>query len=269
MPTMEDILDQCLDAARSGGDPESILSGHPEMADEIRPLLGLATELSALPDPPPAGDGLFRALARLSLEQSRPRKVRLFSRPVLLRVAAGLVVVLLLGWSTVTASSSALPGDLLYPVKLFTERAWFSLAIDREDRAELRITFSEERLKEAVKQLQAGEPIDPQLLHRMLNEAESALRTGLELPAAGRDLVAARVANLSDLQARTLERFLPSAPPHEKHMLTSFIQVCKERCGWSCQMDGGPCPGCSSPGEAQEMMKTYPAHPEPQEGRRP
>ncbi len=68
---IERILDQCLDEARGGGDPEAILRQHAEVADEVRPLLALAGEMAALPAPQPTANGLAKLFARLAVDAGR------------------------------------------------------------------------------------------------------------------------------------------------------------------------------------------------------
>ena len=240
-PSTEDLVDRCIEAQRSGGDVGAILRQHPETAGEVRPLLELAAELEALPGPEPSASAMMNTLVRLSLrggEAPTAPKPRLFSRPVLARAAAIFVCVLLLGWGTVAASSGAMPGDLLYPVKLLTERVQFFLTVTPEARAELRIVFSEERLKEAVKRHQADGKIDRDLLRAMLNEAERALDAGAELPDASRGLLFSRVAYLSDRQKGILEELKARVGPDEQQALAPFIEACDEQCGRMCEMMG-------------------------------
>ncbi|KKW45232.1 MAG: hypothetical protein UY95_C0003G0009 [Parcubacteria group bacterium GW2011_GWA2_56_7] len=66
-------------------------------------------------------------------------------------VAVGLAsLVMVLGGSVlvVGASSASVPGDMLYPVKIASERVQFSLAASSEDRAKLAIEFAGRRLDE-------------------------------------------------------------------------------------------------------------------------
>jgi len=238
----EDILDRCLETARSGGDPEDILREHPEGADELRPLLALAAELGALPEPEVSVPGLMRSLTHLLREEpeARParRKIRFFSGAVLARAAAIFLCVGLLGWGAVAASQTALPGDLLYPVKLLTERARFVLTIDKEARAELRIVFSEKRLMEAVRKHREGGGLDKDLLRAMLDEAERALDAGPGLPEASRGLLYSRVAYLSDFQKSVLEQLKRRVASDEQKTLAPFIDACDQRCGRMCEMMG-------------------------------
>lgn len=232
-PEIEEILDRCIDAVRSGKDPEEILSEHPEAAGKIRHLLSVATELEELPDVQPSVEGMMKMMAKLAVERTRtkPAKARIgiFSRPVLVRAAAILLCVLFLGWGATSASSGALPGDMLYPLKRFTERVKFFLTVNAEGKAELRIVFSQERLKELIKKHRDKGGIDEELLGAMLAEAGKALEAGPDLSETSRELLISRVAYLCDLQKRALEQLKDRASPQELKELARYVRICDSR----------------------------------------
>jgi len=234
MKTKEEILDQCTDAILSGATVEEALSAYPEWKAELEPLLEMAAELSSLPEPQLNLTRMMQHMgeAMESPPKNRKPKVTLFSRPVLLRVAASIAVLLMLGWGTMTASASAVPGDWFYPIKLLTERARFVLAINSEDKAELRITFSERRLKEAIQKYERGDGLDKALLKEMLDEAALALDAVPALPDDRRDYVAARVLSVSRFQEENLKRIHSVASPEEQEILKPYMEMCAQRCDW-------------------------------------
>ena len=235
MKTKEEILDQCTDAILSGATVEEALAPYPDWKDELKPLLELAAELSSLPEPELNLTRMMQSMGEAMAEEV-PKvgksRITLFSRPVLLRIAASITVLLMLGWGTMTASASAVPGDWFYPIKLMTERARFALTINPEEKAELRITFSEQRLKEAVKKYEQGGGLDKALLKEMLDEAALALETVPELPSDSRDLVAARVLSTSRFQEESLKRIHEKATPEEQEVLKPYMEMCAQRCDW-------------------------------------
>lgn len=239
---LADTLDACLDHVRGGQTIDDALSEHAADADALRPLLDIATRLESLPDPNVSLAGLMNTLGRLgsqTLATSRteptPRKVRWFSRPVWTRAAAIVLVMFLIGWGTANASANAMPGDFLYPVKLFTERARFFLTLNTEDQAELRIVFSSRRLREAVAQQQRTGEVDPQLLKDMLEEARLAVLAAPELPEPGRQLLVSRAAHLTDYQHDALGRFVVNNNA-QRQVITQYRDMCRQRGQWMRQM---------------------------------
>lgn len=82
------------------------------------------------------------------LEYLRYEAQHVLVRPL---AAAGAAMGLVLGgWVTTVGASSARPGDILYPVKLASERVQLSFANSGGDRVRLHAEFAERRLQEAV-----------------------------------------------------------------------------------------------------------------------
>jgi len=149
-----DILEVCLQAIETGADIESVLKLYPQMADELRPILEtmvLSQSLSATSVPE---DAIRRGRAHVLGHAAEMRESSRRSRGVGLvfrRLATSLAlsfVLLLSVTGIVNASSGALPGDHLYPVKRTWEdvRLWFTFSPER--REELESEYEQERLDE-------------------------------------------------------------------------------------------------------------------------
>ena len=268
---IEDILDRCIETARSGGDPEAILRDHPDLADDVRPLLAVATDVEALPAPAANRRHMMKVVAKAVSQPdgkaTSPRKARfsLFRHPALARAAAILIVVLLIGWGTVRASSSAIPGDFLYPIKLLTERVRYSLTVNPQGQAELLITFSDERLQEALKKHQEGGGVDAQLLGQMLDYAKQALEKGFDMNDFDRDRLIQNVTGLHHIQKRCLEQLQANAGAQDRPVISAFLEVCSSRCDCLKHM-GGYCECCvpskSSAEALREWVQKFPAPPQ-------
>ncbi len=103
---------------------------------------------------------------------------RVVFRPALAlyRLAAVVLVAVILYWGAGTISANTVPGYFLYPLKLLTERVKFFLTINAEDKTELCIVFSSKRLREAVQQYQRSGTLDPSLLQQ--NAGRSSASSG-------------------------------------------------------------------------------------------
>jgi len=239
---LEEVLDACIEQLRRGQGLEEVLRQYPHRAGQLRPLLELAGELSELPPPPSSPAAAVRAMVKASVRaagEKTPaprRRLRLWSRPVLLRAAAVLLVAFLGGWATVTASADALPGEWLYPVKRFTERARFFLTINPQQKAELRIVYSSERLKEAVRKHLRGQGLDRELLKQMLEEARLAAEESERLPEGQRELLATQAAYVSQYQQQVLEEYKSRASGEDREVLTRYARMCGRRAAWMRRM---------------------------------
>jgi len=240
---MAEILDQSIEQVRAGTNSEEVLQQYPpDVANQIRPLLSLVVAFESEPDPVPSVDDLMQAIVRLS-NQQRPKKATApqwragpSKRRWLLRVAAVILAMFTIGWGTVNISAEAMPGDLLYPIKVFTERAKFFLTVNQERKAELRIVFSAERLKEAVLKQQRGEGLDRELLSEMLEEARLAVEASAEFPEPTRDLLVARAAKLSEFQQGALGRLKSQVTPEEQEVVVQYMDMCGRRSVWMRQV---------------------------------
>ncbi|MCA9960869.1 MAG: hypothetical protein KC443_17635 [Anaerolineales bacterium] len=157
----EAILIQCLDDLEMGMSVADILARYPEYAADIQPILRMATELTSLSQEPTPGAQdasreLFLAHADAMRQvQRRPQQRIVWWR----RLVVGLSLFVLLFVGTITtfeASAAALPGDVLYPVKLTRENLQLALTRDELTADALREQFQDERALEIKALLDLG-----------------------------------------------------------------------------------------------------------------
>jgi len=243
--SIHEILDRCLDLLREGRSVEQCLHLYPEVAGDLEPLLRVASDLRELPkaEPRPAAlrTALLRAGAALPRESDiqrgrrAPGLLRRWRSPVrvaALRLAAAAAVVLALTLGLSTASARSVPGDLLYPIKLVTERVTFALATSTDRRAELHLSFADSRLDELMRTSQADGRIDPTLLKRLLEHATLALEDATPLPDERYRQILGRVDAFNTYQKRVFERLQPVVQADDTQLLASAISVCDERERW-------------------------------------
>jgi hypothetical protein len=207
---LEIILDECIEQVRQGRELAEVLGEFPKQADELRPLLELAAELELATAPALAQSGKAMALVKTmptarNFRRSLGAWVKgFFSMPALSRAVATAFVFFFIAWGATVVSADSVSGDLLYPLKWFKERARFYLTINPEQKAELRIIFSAERLKEAVKKYERGEGLDEELLSTMMEEARLAIEESGKLSENEQRMIVNRAASINDYHQQVL-----------------------------------------------------------------
>jgi len=179
----EDILDTCLDRITLKGDSiEQCLESYPEQAAELEPLLRAALaikEVSSIePRPEFRQVAKARLLSALAAEEKKKEKRRLPLWSWQWRWALAVAVILALflaGGGTVMASSDSLPGDVLYPVKMATEKVQAFFTFGDEAKANLHIKFAERRVKEIESLAGKGRSIPESVLDMMREQTERAI----------------------------------------------------------------------------------------------
>ena len=159
---LQDILNECIDAVLQGDEIEQCLARYPEYAQELEPLLRLAfatkrVSSSLEPRPEFKAATRYRFFSALSAKkQSRKPWLGLFRRHRFVlgdqsRWAFAMAATLLIFLSSagmVYASSDAVPGDVLYPVKTATEQGQLFITYDEKARDGLYLRFAWRRLQE-------------------------------------------------------------------------------------------------------------------------
>ena len=161
----DQILDEVIDRIAQGESIDDCLEDYPEHAKELEPLLRVAARAYSNSDLEPRPDFKRGLLAQTSLlphrkkPKAEPRRIPLFSWQ--LRWVAATVAVLIflmVGASgTAAASSSSMPDDTLYPVKLAVERARLTFTFSDTGKAKLHAKFTERRARELAHMAEKGD----------------------------------------------------------------------------------------------------------------
>ena len=166
-----DALDAALDRLVHG-----LPSDAPEGLEPLIQTARAAREAFSVHVTEEVANAHLAALGVSTLERRRPR------HRVALVLIAAVVTVVLLGGAAVAASGSALPGQLLYPVKRATERIELLLNTSPASRARLHLEFAQRRLTELSDLLalrRAGQSVDigaaMSAYQREVGEAQDAI----------------------------------------------------------------------------------------------
>ncbi len=155
MNELSDALQNCLQGIEDGQAMETVLARYPDLESKLRPLLELSVQARSLSEPAVPEDVKRRGRVRLlqqaaGMRESKrvPHTLRIpnFSRAIITIGLVGALVLTSTGF--VSASSGALPGDQLYPVKRTWEGVRLFFVFNPQEHDLLESEFDQERLNE-------------------------------------------------------------------------------------------------------------------------
>ena len=156
MSELYEILETCLNELDKGATIESILTRYPAHADELRPILEASVDAKNIVVPHPSSEVIRRNRARVLQHAAQMREAnaqsarRLWSVPLRRALVSLAVIGILFVSSTqlVSAASTTLPGDQLYPVKRTWEDVLVLFTFNGQSRQTLEVEHENERLHE-------------------------------------------------------------------------------------------------------------------------
>ena len=249
---IELLLDICIEEMHKGKSIEECLAEYPQYASQLKPLLQLVKQIEALPQPAPSPEAISSTLINIGKEiaqltitaetpvvRGKKRKTisffNIFQKPKLMWAFNAALILIVVLFSVATISANSVPGDILYPVKLATEKVKFLLTFDSEKKAELRLTFSDKRLQEMIAVFQQSGKLDTTLLKAMLDEAKLALE-GNEIPTDKASIFAAKLSHVNAYQKDVLEKIRPRVNPSSRQIVDEAINMCDMRGRWMRRM---------------------------------
>ncbi len=171
---LEEALARCLEEMAAGADVETVLARYPAYAAELRPLLEAALRLGGEIVPPPRPASVRRGRAR-AMEAAWRRRRALEQqgwwtgrRWISALLTAGLLLALLFGGGAlgVQAAEASLPGDPLYPLKLWKESVELAWAEWHGDPTPVLIRQLERRSEEMEALQRQGRMVHPSALQQ-------------------------------------------------------------------------------------------------------
>lgn len=232
---IEEILDICLDKIDKGVSGDELLSQYPDYKDELKELLVIAKSIKDSSPIHASNKGLYSSLIKvgkeIQLQKEIAHKPRFFyfKFPILAKAFVFALIIIFISVGTINLSARSIPGDFLYPIKLITEKVKFLLTINSEDKAELRIIYSEERTRELVKYLDKKGSLNTDIVKSMLDEASFALENISRLPEDEKKVYYLKLEHLNAYQKNILEDIKPRVTLPQKEKLYSAIEMCDRR----------------------------------------
>jgi len=215
-----DILDICLERIIFKGETvEKCLESYPTLSEELEPLLRAALSASDIfsVEPRPAFKQAAKArlLSTIATKEEIEEKRRLPSWHWQRRwaVAFSLALVLLIAsGSIVTASTSSLPGDTLYPLKTAAEKVQAFFTFGDDAKANLHMKLAERRIEEINLLNERKRHIPVYVLGALQDETNHAI-TILNRAEEPKENLIARLVDLTSNQKTVLARVIVNAPP--------------------------------------------------------
>ncbi len=155
MNELSDALENCLQEIEEGQGMETILARYPDLESKLRPLLEVSVQARSLRKLAVPEDVKRRGRVRLLQQAAEMRESKRvshtirtpnFSRAFITLGLVGALVLTSTGF--VSASSGALPGDQLYPVKRTWEGVRLFFVFNPQEHDLLESEFDQERLNE-------------------------------------------------------------------------------------------------------------------------
>ncbi len=233
---IEEIFDRLIAEVRKGRSVDDCLHEYAEYADELKPLLYLANTINDLPKPEPSAEAVEATIKQARALSSEQKTSKRFSfreifilNPVMVRVFAIVLLILVFGVATVSLSANSLPGDVLYPVKIATERVQLLLTIDIEGKARLHAVFADKRTDEFASLLEPGVEISEALLAEMLHQTDLAIACVVVLDEESAAEIIDQIAECCHRQMAVLEKARDCACEVDIAVIEEAMQECVEQ----------------------------------------
>ncbi len=264
---VELLLDICISEMQKGKSIDECIANYPQYANQLKPLLQLAEQIEDLPLPTSSFEALSSALINIGKEMEQdtaaieipgalvpsqrdvlppkgfasPMKkwksfffLNIFRKPGIVW-ALSIFLLFAVIFSATTISANSVPGNILYPLKLVTEKVKFLLTFDSYGKAELRLRFSDNRLNELVTILQQSNKLDTTLLKDMLDEAKLALSEN-KIPVNKASIFSDKLSSVNAYQKAVLENIRPEVQTSDRQIIDEAINMCNMRSRWMRRM---------------------------------
>lgn len=260
-----ELLDECLSQIQAGkASVSDCLEAYPEHQDFLKPHLMIAFQMRDIMAPPHPSEGyieqskirLLNRIRALQPKHTRPKteKTRRRSwvmRPVFTYIALAIAFIgIVSGVRVASASASALPGDVLYNVKLGIEETRLAFSQDPASDAELLIQFANTRLEEVSDLSETSRDDDVELALLGYQETISRL---IDLTVSEEFTddpeVLDKIHNGLDHQQDILQRVMEKAPPSAIKVLKNAIERSSHGKEVIEHIQGGGSPSDLAPGQ--------------------
>jgi hypothetical protein len=245
--SFEQLLEHCLQKAIHTQDVEAVLRHYPQEASQLRPLLEIAlatgSHYADVPEPPgglAAGRQQLLELAARQRKRDRitnnsiPRKERIpkmklaFAAKLISAVLAVVIGTAAIGGGTTLAASESLPGDALYPAKLFIEDIRLQISSTPETHVNLGLQFADERLAEIEELANTGQLVPKEVAARMTMLLNQTMIQAAHAPEEEMSGLLKQIAQHTQTQAQMMEQLQAQVQGQNQIRLANALQICRQ-----------------------------------------
>ncbi len=275
----DNILDECLERILTGGESvEQCLARYPQWARELEPLLqaSLFARKASSIEPRPEFRERARYQMRAALQEMAEKRERRFSlfrwQPQWVTAVIAVLVLVVASGGTVAASGNSMPDEILYPVKLATERVRLTLTPSALGKAELYLELADKRVAEIIVMANRGKAEHVEQVARRLNIylAQAADLVAAQNGGAGVVMAPPPAAIPEETPPETAVMLAPAPPPAEARVPSLTARGPEEPGPETGLAPTRPLPerapeiAVRGPEEAKPELRTAPARPLPE-----
>ena len=133
------------------------------------------------------------------------------------------------GGAVVAGAQEAMPEDVLYPAKIWSEEIRLLTEGDPLSKMDLALEFADRRAEEIVHQMDAGLPVSDAILVRLMNEDDLALAIAAQAGDAEAPAALEKVRTRIEEHVRVLDYLQASVGPDESALLLQTRQNIRQR----------------------------------------
>ena len=148
-------------------------------------------------------------------------------------ISVFLILTALLGGSgiTVAAAQTSQPGDVLYPVKILSEDAYYQFTAGDQNHFNLVLDYAERRMAEIQNQLENGLVLPEALQTRLQSHIQTALQLAIKNPADAEQLLEQIRLRLQEQLQTRLQQSIPD--PEAEALRLQVRDMLQTRISWT------------------------------------
>jgi hypothetical protein len=147
----------------------------------------------------------------------------------LVAIVLAFVIILVGSTATVFASQNSLPGQVLYPVKSWSEDIRLSMTTSADTKLNLTLIFTNRRMEEISTLLADGKGVSDQTAERFANELENALQLAAQLDDTQIQHALVEIKSHAEHQGMTMQELIVKLPPQAEPAVVKLQQRLNEQ----------------------------------------